>query len=442
MGKKKSLFEIIVDDAKMSESFRKTRTADAALPTRQMLDEIYQEFPDPDGNFVEQFQTTGFDARCFELYLFAYFLRSGYAVDRGHPNPDFLVTRNGLTVAVEATTTNPSTSGILSKLGKQISDLSEEEMDNYLANELPIRFGSPLYSKLKNNKYWELEHCHGLPFVIAIEAFHDEEALALTDHALAQYVYGIHQTAKWSSSGELEIHVEPVSDHILGGKVIPSNFFGQEDAEHVSAIVFSNSGTYAKFTRMGYQSGHGCDVITVTRTGFSFNPDPDAMDPTFFSYSLDAPPFVEPWGQGLVVLHNPECLHPIAEDFFIDAAQGYIEDGVCKFDHSSWHPFASKTMVFHLGDTKKKIPPLLRNQGPLAVGAINKNDFHAACGISVLESNPIVQEDGWFSDESGSFLGVVIRDKADNDWGFVILARDEFFRFRAIYNESSTSSHL
>jgi hypothetical protein len=32
---------------------------------------------------------------------------------------------------------------------------------------------------------------------------------------------------------------------------------------------------------------------------------------------------------------------------------------------------------------------------------------------------------------------VVIRDKVDNDWGYVVLARDEHFHFRAIEVESS-----
>ena len=75
-----------------------------------MLEDVYQTFPDPDGNFVEQFQTTGFDARFFELYLYAYFSRSGYEVYRSHPKPDFLVKRQTEAIAVEATTVNPSTS--------------------------------------------------------------------------------------------------------------------------------------------------------------------------------------------------------------------------------------------------------------------------------------------------------------------------------------------
>jgi hypothetical protein len=51
-------------------------------PARGMLREVYAEFPDPDGNFVEQFQTSGFDARTFELFLFAMFKHLGHHIER------------------------------------------------------------------------------------------------------------------------------------------------------------------------------------------------------------------------------------------------------------------------------------------------------------------------------------------------------------------------
>jgi hypothetical protein len=174
--------------------------------------------------------------------------------------------------------------------------------------------------------------------------------------------------------------------------------------------------------------------------GFCYNPDPDAMDPTFFSYNLDEPPLVESWGQGLVVLHNPTCLHPLPTDFFVHAVQGYIKDGVYRSDHLAWHPFSSKTMIVHLGDIKNKVPKALRQKGRIMVGAITSDEFVAACGFTVPRSNPLGEEQGWFSDETGSFLGVVVRDKIDDDWGYVVLARDIEFRFRAIEAESSLAS--
>ena len=404
-----------------------------------MLDEIFEDFDDPDGNFLQQFQTTGFDARYFELYLFAYFSRSGYVVDRIHKHPDFVISRDGVLAAVEATTVNPPTSGALAQFGRKIEDLSPEELKEYQANEMAIRFGSPLFSKLQK-RYWELPHCRNIPIVIAIEAFHDEESLSLTDSGLTSYVYGLRQASQWSPEKRLQVETTNVTEHRVGDKAIPSRFFGQPDAERISAILFTNCGTNAKFMRMGYQTGYGYDSVDMSRMGTCFNPDPNAMDPSFFAYNLDEPPFVESWGQGLVVLHNPTCLHPLPKDFFVDAVQGRIEDGAYRSDHHSWHPFASKTITKYMGDIKRKIPKVLRQRGRFLIGAITREAFIAACRFEISPSNPIAEESGWFSDETGSFLGVVTRDKIDDDWSCVVLARDQTFRFRAIKVDSSLPS--
>ena len=143
----------------------------------------------PDHNFLQQFQTDGFDARFFELYLFAYFSGSGFHVDRTHGSPDFLVNRDGTTVAVEATTVGPS-QGEYSNRNFVPLDRSSEEYEYYLHNDLPIKFGGAVFSKFQR-KYWELEHCKELPLVIAVEAFFNEMSLSFTDSALSEYLYGL-----------------------------------------------------------------------------------------------------------------------------------------------------------------------------------------------------------------------------------------------------------
>ena len=281
------------------------------------MDQVYQDFEDPDGNFLEQFQTTGFDARLFELYLFAYFSNSGFEVDRTHASPDFVVTRDGVTVSVEATTVNPSQGNLFA--GESLpSSLDPRELARFQNEELPIRFGSPLFSKLKN-RYWEMEHSKGRPLIIAIQAFFNEESLTLADSGLTQYLYGQRTTAGWTHEGNLAINTDAVESHTLGDKTIPSNFFEQPDTEYVSAVVFTNSGTHAKFTRMGYQQGFGTEHFHISRSGYCYNPDPDAMDPTYFEYDLAEPPLVESWGQGLVGNHNPNALFPLPRYYFPDA---------------------------------------------------------------------------------------------------------------------------
>ena len=436
---RKTLFDPIVSQDKLHPLFEHIRTSPASEPARWMLDNVYQSFEDPEGNFLEQFQTKGYDARHFELYLFAYFSRSGFVVDRTEPNPDFLISRNGISAAIEATTANPSTSGELAKHGKKIAELTEADMLHYRQHELPMRFGGPLFSKVnRKHKYWDLEHCKDLPFLLAIEAFHDENSLGISDEPLIRFLFGIEHTGTWDREGRLNIETATIKEHTIGNKTIPSGFFGQSETEHVSAVLFSNSGTNPKFARMGYQYGKGCDSIDMARVGFCVNRHPDAKDPTFFSYNLDNPPFVESWGQGLVALHNPNARHPLPKEFFSDVTQGYIECGVLKFEHPDWHPIASTTLILHLGEIKSKLLSLpTRRFQRLAVAAITKEQFQEACGFAVAESNPMVEEQGWFMDETESFIGVVLRDKADDDWGYVILGRDELFTFRPIKMQAS-----
>jgi hypothetical protein len=435
-----SLFEAVVDTSKLNESFVKLSEQPQAKPTRWMLERVYQDFSDPDGNFLEQFQSTAFDARFFELYLFAYLSRSGFEINRRHPNPDFLVDKAGFAVAIEATTVNPATSGVMAESGRSLDDVPHEEARDYEFNELPIRFGSPLFSKLKK-RYWKLDHCRDLPFVIAIEAFHDKGSLGISDSPLVTYLYGQRSSAGWSKQGTLEIDVEKIEEHKLADKVIPSGFFALAGCEHVSAVLFSNSGTVTKFARMGFQYGVGCDEIEMIRQGFAFNPDVNAMDPTFFAYNMDEPPLVETWGQGLVLCHNPKSLHPIPRGVFPDAVEFYVEADQLVSEHRGWHPYASNTLNVFLGETKQQLrdcTPYRRTN--MTIAAISKSDFHTTWGRSLTTPFAFGEEHGWFQDGTGGFLGVIIRDLSDRDWGFVVLGRDEHFEFRAIAVESSIPS--
>lgn len=436
----KTLFELVVPADRLHPSYEKLRSFDGYEPARWMFDDVFQSFYDVDGNFVEQFQTTGFDARCFELYVHAYLSRSGFTVDRTHEYPDFLATKDGATIAIEVTTVGPATSGVLASHGKSIADLSPSELRDYIRDELPIRFGSPLFSKLER-RYWDLPHCRDLPIVIFIEAFHEEEALSLTDSALVGYLYGLDHAATWGPSKELVINWREVAEHTVATKTIPSRFFEQPGAEHISAVVFSNSGTVSKFERMGYQSGVGNATIDVSRTGFALSRSPDTMDPSWFSYSLDDPPLVESWGHGLVVLHNPRAIHPISKRL-IEGPQTFYQDGRLVTEVTGWHAFSSRTLIVQLGEAKAKLAELPQRAPRLAIAAISQQEFVAHGGVAMSGARPIIDEQAWFVDESEAFLGAISHDKQDDDWAYVIQARDQELRFRAIrWATSLTSSY-
>ena len=64
----------------------------------------------------------------------------------------------------------------------------------------------------------------------------------------------------------------PGPDHVVGGKIVPTNFFEQPDTEHISGVLFSNAGTIVKFSRMGVRAGFGDPWVSLVRKGVLIDP--------------------------------------------------------------------------------------------------------------------------------------------------------------------------
>jgi hypothetical protein len=75
---------------------------------------------------------------------FAYLVNNGYVITRDYETPDFIINKSGFECAIEITTTNPST--IIPST--PMNQLTSEKIKEQLHDELPIRFGSALFSKL------------------------------------------------------------------------------------------------------------------------------------------------------------------------------------------------------------------------------------------------------------------------------------------------------
>ncbi len=440
MTSTKQLFEAVVPETRLHQSFVSLRDAPGSVCCRMMLEDVFADFVDYDGNFLEQFQTSGFDSRFFELYLFAYFSRSGFSVNQEFESPDFLLTKDGLSVAVEATTVNHPDAGVLKEKGRTIAELDQEELMHYLMQELPMRFGSPLFSKLKR-RYWEKRPCNGLPLVFAIEAFHDADAHMVSDGALMTYLYGSKSSASWDERFRLQVTNSRIDSHSLGSKTIPSGFFSQPDSEYVSAVLFTNSGTSGKFSRMGLQHGFGADSVMIARQGQCYTPLEDARDPSVFYYNLECPPLVESWGQGLVVMHNPNCLRPIPRSYFPNAVQAFIKNGsiVVDFDETNpWHPYVSKTIIVPVGSEVKEMVKTFPPGHAVAVMAIDKAHFdHFVPGKCLVDD---AEEQGWYSDDTSSFFGTVIHFARESSWSGYIFARNKQFQFKPIQQKDDFKS--
>jgi hypothetical protein len=340
---------VVPPDDELDDRFASVAEHPSSAPARTMFRRIFDDFSDPDGNFLEQFQTRGFDARTWELALFAYLRSADFEVDRHVTAPDFLCRKGDIVVAVEATTANPSGGDIAPTTLEGLQRRAEEspvETLRRIEHEMPIRLGSALFSKL-NRKYWELDHVAGLPLVFAIESFAADDALHFGDVGLAAYLYGLWATPARTLGGDLIVLSTPLTEHRIGDKVIPSNFFGQPGAEHVSAILFGNTGTFPKFGRMVVQGRPEATAVRMFRVGWCYDHDPNASEPLWFAYDVAERPrtwgLPETWGEGMSMFHNPNASIPIRESLFPDIAHHGLEDGHVTATIPPFHPFISLT---------------------------------------------------------------------------------------------------
>jgi hypothetical protein len=340
------LFTPVVPLARQHPYFVKLTREPAFLPARSIVNEMMPHFVDVDGNFVEQFQSTGFDARLWELYINSYLTEELLFRRREHSAPDFIVQKYGQTVAIEAVIVgrkldNPPTYfREPENIGQPMSVLDEH------AHAMPIRFGSPLYSKLQK-KYWTLPHVAGNPLIFAIADFHDDQSMLWSGTALMNYLYGVRHDFDYDEKNQLIISPIRLETHKVGDKEIPSGFFFQPEAEHISAVLFSASGTISKFNRIGRQAGFCHPDVVMIRVGTCHNHDPNASLPKLFRYTVDESS-TETWAEGLSMFHNPKALHPVPEELFPSIAHHYFDSGQIVSHLPQFHPYSSITLNMRL----------------------------------------------------------------------------------------------
>ncbi len=350
------IFAPIVADEKQHNYFKVLISDENRMVARNMIQEIAYSFVDVDGNYIEQFQSTGFDQRLWELFLHVLFHKSDFEVDSSKQAPDFALLKFGMPIFVEAVTvgSNPNFD-IIASTGAEVAELSKDYM--------PIKFGSTLFSKLnRKNKYWELPHVAGHPFVLAI---HDYHGVATSDAlgsmtwsraGLVNYLYGVRDEVLIDKKmirprmvvGRygLEPAIQFITEHTYGGKTIPSRFFAQPNAENISAVLFSNGATITTFSRMGKIAGLGDNNIKMLRTGMWIGKD--CLTTEHFVTSVDEDDYDEAWGDTVTMFHNPWAKYPVPEELFPNISHA-IFDPITSQIHYNFvpkHVLTSTTVVF------------------------------------------------------------------------------------------------
>lgn len=347
------------DPEKLHPYFRELYERPGREPARAVVREIGPWLAPADPHFVEEFQFYQFDQRLWELYLWAAFRELGFDIEQLE-SPDFICSAPGIEFTVEATTVAPSQSGPLST---HPEPETPEEIKEFLADYMPMKFGTPLTNKLnktdsQGRHYWEKDETKDKPFVIAVADFHKQAeehqlgSMTYSQSALWPYLYG-HRVEFEVIDGELRTWATKNPQHEYAGKSIPSGFFDLPGAENISAILFSNAGTISKFDRIGVTAGFGAEAHMYHRFGYRFNPDPNATTGIPFAEDVADPNYVEGWSDELQIFHNPNALIPLDHAWLSGVAQFYFDESGNQMslipEHHIW---SSGTILAQIIDDK------------------------------------------------------------------------------------------
>ncbi|WP_313614813.1 hypothetical protein [Rhizobium sp.] len=340
-GEPVDFFTHVHEASRLNPSFVQLTMNEGYSPARAIIEPMMRWYEDADGNFIEQFQTTGFDQRIWELYLFAMLIEAGFLLSREHQIPDFCGSGLLGELYVEAVTVGPTI-----KDGQIVPPPpmdTPEARDAYLKEYMPIKFGSPLFSKLNKN-YWKQPHVAGKPLVFAVADFSAPMSMVHSQPALERYLWGYEHTGALAANGELVISPVRIEQHQWGKKVIPSGFFRSPESEHVSAVISTNAGTIAKFNRMGILGKFGSKQVLLVREGRMVNHNPNAMLNKLFRVFVNSAGYSEEWIEGLNVYHNPNAKIPLPMEMLPGAAHHFCDETGQVMSHTPhFHPTSSVT---------------------------------------------------------------------------------------------------
>lgn len=289
-----SLFLPLKEGCDLHPSFRTVFEHEAYAGTRLLLDQTYAAFPGANKNFRNSFRGAGFSAALFELFIFNCLDEAGYAISQVGRRPDFAAVRTDEKIFIEVTTSNPPNRAthqgptvrhlLPAPVGTATGDGEGPTPAEIL--EHMKRVANPLRAKLGKG-YDKLEWVGNTPVVLAIAPFHDDKSLTFSAAYVLHYLYG------------------DVLPDVSLGEIPP--FFSLPESKSVSAVLFSNSGTVAKFHRIAVER----DLLPtpgkkLLRSGWKWLIKPDVLTKESFRYTVTPNPVrPELWSDDVIIAHNP-----------------------------------------------------------------------------------------------------------------------------------------
>lgn len=213
-----NLLDAVVGKEAQHLSFQQIAAGPERSGARALMQQTFERWDSADPHFVREFQTAGFDARVFELYLAAVLESLGWSIGGEGGRPDFRCRGPGLEFYVEAATANSPGNPTPPASTKEYFDQLAASTDN--RDEVAVRFGSVLRSKAQQ-RYQELPRVAGKPIVIALQGFFGPGALLHNELPLVRYLYDKALT-EVDSAGVVSLTDAAVGCHVGDTKTIES----------------------------------------------------------------------------------------------------------------------------------------------------------------------------------------------------------------------------
>ncbi|RSZ32000.1 hypothetical protein EJO66_22380 [Variovorax beijingensis] len=307
--------QVVRPEAQLNPRFCVLRDRAEFEPARGLVSALHRtEIRDKRPDYFEYFRRKDFDSALFELFLVALFKAAGHGVDLKHDAPALLLTKGNATAAVDAFTVGTPVIGVEPQVTSPRSVASEPQLHG---------LGGILFQRL-HRRAWRVPHADGHPFVLALQDFDHGQAHGAPS-ALLHFLFGS------GPSQEL-------------GELFPDGFFGHQEAEHVSGVLFCNDATIAKFNRLG-QEEHAASAARMLRHGACLAENGDTSTAAGYAYEVGQRGAQrEQWNEGTVLIHNPFALHPLPPDWLGASAEVRCKDGqTTECLAHGFHPFSSTT---------------------------------------------------------------------------------------------------
>ncbi|BCB26774.1 hypothetical protein SKTS_16600 [Sulfurimicrobium lacus] len=305
------LFTPVVDEARFHPNFRnilvRGRTAERAELARWA-----DGFPDRDGKFVHEFQTT-FNSCFWELYLFAVFKDYGHSLDWSNASPDFSICAEGLRFTVEAVTAN-SAVGKPAEWERTVAMMKSKPDLNALNREAIIRLSNSFLGKVRqySKHYAKLPHVARHPFVLAIAPFEQPLFNLQYNRPITALLYDYYVDEQEFIESPEKYPAGPPGKSLGfvekdNGAEIQLGFFNDDQFSEISAVIFSCTATWGKVDAM-------CGPGEKKRVIHSVWGSPPIGAPT--CRTATAVDYSEVITDGLQVYHNPHAKHPLSPAVF------------------------------------------------------------------------------------------------------------------------------